>query len=431
MRIHKENTLAAQPIFENYEESERNNWSNFSKESLNQNSKSNYNGYIHSFEIINRYQTDLEEASDLSDLFMKFETVLRRIIPIRHSGIFFLDENKLKFNKVEENQSDEVFTQVNEFYKEGKISPIFSTNKFYFFPDISTYNIDGNKRSFLLYPVKENGKAAGIFAGLTTIGSKRFTDLDRKTLQTIIVQTVLKIHQLTYKANINNTVGELQTYQAKVNEDFHLAAIGELSLGVFDEIASPLQVILSQADLLESESDHTSELLRIKTQVNKIKSMLNRLIKFASVEKNVQKLESVNLNEIIENVFEIIKSTLANYNIECVLDLEDNTPPILSSQHFIYQILLNVVELIKHNKRKNGGIIIQSRFVKNNVHVNVITTTKLRVEVDSDSSKNKDIRYKIINFLMKKHEGSFDVESHHDTGAKVSLIFPLLRKIRS
>ena len=432
MRIHRDNTIAADPMFRNVDYGPGGEYfTGYDDEITEFNSiPRKTNNYIHAFEIIYRFQKDLEKISRVKELMEKFELVLRRILPIREVNLFFFDDTKTQVKPIADNDSGPLKNSINMLFAEGRITPLFNADDFQFFPDMTVFNKDGNKRNFLLFPIKEAGKSVGLFAGLTTLDHARFDEIDKKALRILLNQVISKLDQLTHKAQLSKTIGDLHAFQAKLNDDYHLSAVGELSLGVFDEIASPLQIILSQTDMLLGEDEQTPELMRIKTQVKRIKSTLNRLIKFTNIEKNTQKLESVFVNRIVRDFYAMTKSTFDNNNLECALDLDEDIPPILSNEHYIYQILTNVIELIKHNKKQTGGIIIQSKFVNNDIIVNITTTTKLSYVPNAEHGKSGNLRFRIIEYLMKKHEGSCEIDFYAAEGAKITLNFPLLRKVR-
>ena len=107
-------------------------------------------------------------------------------------------------------------------------------------------------------------------------------------------------------------------------------------------------------------------------------------------------------------------------------------PSILSHPNYIFQILTNAIGLIKNQKGKSGGMIIQTRMKNDQIILRVITTLNLKtfssaVKKDSD---NADLNVRIINNLMNKHEGEFIVQSLEKGGSVISLKFPLRRKLR-
>ena len=264
---------------------------------------------------------------------------------------------------------------------------------------------------------------------MTRINKQNFSEYDKHFINTILSLSLSKVDKLILKNKLNSTYEELQTYQAKLSNDFRLAAIGELTEGIVEDITNPLQVILSHVDLISEESI-LPEIQKVKAQVKKINNLVNRLTKFSSInQKNVQ-IQPCNLNNILNDYYELIKSTLDNVGMELVLDLEEKVPQILKQQNYIYQILTNIFGLIKKSNFDSGGILIQTRFKNDDLVLKIITTNTLEA-FDSDKMVDKkfDLNVKIVDNLMKKHEGKFIVEVFEQGGSIITCRFPLKRKV--
>jgi nitrogen-specific signal transduction histidine kinase len=239
------------------------------------------------------------------------------------------------------------------------------------------------------------------------------------------------LEKLKLTEKLNETYEELQTYQAKLSNDFRLSAIGEMTEGIVEDIVTPLQVISSNVDILNNDLDRQIELTQIKSQIKKINNVVGRLVKFANVNQKDIKIQPCNINSILNDYFFLVKSTLDNANLEYILDFENDLPSILSHPNYIYQLLTNIFSLIKNSKAKKGGVIIQTRFKDDNVIIRVISTNK--VDTSDKSGKNnvqQNLSVSIIKNLMKKHEGQFEIGSFDNSGAALVLLFPLKRKIR-
>ena len=214
-------------------------------------------------------------------------------------------------------------------------------------------------------------------------------------------------------------------YQGKLSNDFRLAAIGELTEGILEEISSPLQVIVSLVDLLEVEDTNAVEIGKIKTQVNKIDKVVKRLVRFTNLNHRNVTLMPININDAIREYYSLVESTLRSANIECVLDLSDNLPSILSHQTYIHQILTNLFGLVKKERHKTNGIIIQTRMKGDDIILRFITSVKI-----TEKLTDKNLNYRIVKNLVKKHEGESSLEDTLDSGSVIVLRFPLIRKIR-
>ncbi len=269
-----------------------------------------------------------------------------------------------------------------------------------------------------------------MFVILTSLRKEAITEVDKQMLSVLLNLGFAKIERLQLRKDLTTVYEELQTYQAKLVNDFRLSAIGELTQGIVEDIMSPLQVMISQIDMLEVPEETNDEVESIKNQIHKINRSVTRLIKFANVSQKNIKIHPCSINDIVGEYFSLLKSTLESSNIEFVLDLDSNLPSILSHENYFFQIVTNLFGIIKARISNGGGIIIQSRKKADVVLLKVITTASLKEISKGRIKSGLDINYKIINNLVKKHEGDFIIESFDESGSAIMLSFPLRRKIR-
>jgi K+-sensing histidine kinase KdpD len=105
--------------------------------------------------------------------------------------------------------------------------------------------------------------------------------------------------------------------------------------------------------------------------------------------------------------------------------LQEDLPSILSHPTYIHQILTNLFGLLKKQRGKTHGVIIQTRLKGEDIIFRFVTSEKL-----SENFSDKSLNYKIVQNLVKKHEGESSLEDTLDSGSVIVLRFPLIRKIR-
>ena len=361
----------------------------------------------------------------------KFTKYLKGIIPVKECCLLFYDELKKELIPVINDKNSKISAVMNSFYREGLFLETFLNKKTVSIPELESYNSEGPKLYYLVFPVYDEKKNYGILSILTSLDESSITELEKKNISIYLNILLGKIEKHNLIEKLNNTYEELQTYQAKLSNDFRLSAIGEMTEGIVEDIITPLQVINSSIDLLSTELQNNSEVNQIKSQVDKINTLVNRLVKFADVNLKDIKIQSCNLNEIIKDYFYLVKSTLENANLEYILDIDKDLPPILSHPNYIYQLLTNIFSLIKSYKTKKGGLIIQTRYKNSNVYLRIISTVGIeKLKNMNDKNASINVSKNIIKNLMKKHEGQLEFDSFENNGAALVLIFPLRRKIR-
>ncbi len=430
MILHKENTARAKLLYESISNvvSEETHYGN---SSLNNSEIQMLEKYSYFIQNLIAFENEIKQDADIKVLIGHFISYLKRIIPVKDATLMFYDDVENKLLPVNKHQSSSIVKAMNNFNKEGIFKTVFSKKTSLIVPDLESYNANGAKLHYLILPVNNTKSNYGILSVLTSLGKENITELEKKNINILLNILLGKLEKIKLTEKLNDTYDELQTYQAKLSNDFRLSAIGEMTEGIIEDIATPLQVIVSNVDILSEENNSSFELKQIKNQTKKINRVINRLVKFADVNQKNIKIKPCNINRIISEYFELVKSTLENANMEYILDFDNDLPSILSHPNYIYQLLTNIFSLLKSFKADKGGIILQTRFKDNNIYLRVISTVKINYSSKNDSENEQyGLAIKIIKNLMKKHEGAVEIDSFNNGGTAISLKFPLKRKIR-
>ncbi len=389
--------------------------------------------YSYMFQTMASFEHQIAQVEDFKTMNKFLFSSLKRVLPLKSVNIFVLDEQELNLTPMEDDCFEFITAFVNNSYKEGILDWIFETGKPTLLAPPDSHRSTGSKLNYLLLPLIEETDKKGVIAILTSLGSIAREDLDVQVAGLMAGMALSKIDSLHSKEKLKSALNELQTYQAKLANDFKLSAIGELTDGIVGDIVDPLQVILSFIDLsgIGNAEKATEDLIR--TQVQKIEKVISRLVKFANIDSDNIKIEPCYLNNIITDYINLVKSFLESINIECILDLEKDIPPVLSHPNYLYQLLTNVFSMIKAFSKNGGGILIQTKFVDENIIVKIVTTSYLENLLDNNDPnkvKTQDLNLNIINDLMKKHEGEFKSIADPQKGSTLMLRFPLKRRIR-
>jgi len=431
MILHKENTLKAEPLYKSICDLSLIDYEEPIQSEYNSNELKLLEKYSYFIQNLMTFEQEIKNDSNVKILMARLLRYLKGIIPVKGLALLFYDDYKKELLPIDEEEDSKIVQAMNHFNKEGIFRVIFSDKKTITVPDLESYNKEGPKLFYLIFPVYDDKKNYGILSLLTSIDQNSISELEKKSINVFLNLVLGKLEKLRLTEKLNDTYEELQTYQAKLSNDFRLSAIGEMTEGIVEDIVTPLQVISSNVDILKNETDKKTELTHIKSQIKKINNVVGRLVKFADVNQKDVKIQPCNINGIITDYFHLVKSTLENANLEYILDFENDLPPILSHPNYVYQLLTNIFSLIKSYKTKKGGLIIQTRFNDSNIILRVISTNKIDTSNKNDSnSVQQNLSVSIIKNLMKKHEGQMEFGSFENSGAALVLMFPLKRKIR-
>ena len=432
MILHKENTLRAEPFYKSLSDIKLHVEESNQKSDFSQNELKLLEKYSYFIQNLISFEEEIKKDTNTKILLSRFQQYLKAIIPVKDISLLFYDEFNKELLPIDEENDSKMSKAMNHFNNEGIFQAIFSENRSITIPDLENYNSEGPKLFYLIFPVYDDKKQYGILSILTSLPENRISELEKKSIGVFLNLVLGKLEKLRLTEKLNDTYNELQIYQAKLSNDFRLSAIGEMTEGIVEDIVDPLQVVWSNIDILGNNEDNKVEVKQIRSQIKKIKTVISRLVKFADLNQKDVKIQPCNINNIIQDYFHLVKSTLDNANLEYILDFEDNLPPVLSHPNYVYQLLTNVFTLIKSYKTKKGGVIIQTRFKQNNVILRIISTSKIDVSSKSNNDNvQQNLSISIIKNLMKKHEGQFEFGSFENSGAALILQFPLKRRIRT
>ncbi len=386
--------------------------------------------YAFMTELLLSFERELNSITDAKEAFALLKTNAKKIIPVKECAYFRYDEKTGSLFQSKVDKDTEISMAMQRYWKEGILQAVFDSKRSTLLPSLTNMNAAGSTLSYFVQPAFDGTSKVGLFVILTSANKNSLKRFDRDILNLIINSAIARLERLSLRERLNATYSEMLTYQAKLSNDFRLAAIGELTEGILEDIGTPLQVILSQVDLIGLEQTEDTGLFRIRSQVVKIQQTINRLVKFADVNQKQVSILPCNLNELLKEYYGLVKSSLDNLNMECALNLGKNIPPILTHPNYFFQILANVFGLLKSYMGEFGGIILQTRHEDEAVVLRITATADLTPVVKSKKFKSDNLNVRIITNFMKKHEGSFTVESVSKSDAVISLTFPIRRKLR-
>lgn len=374
-----------------------------------------------------KFSERINSYTNLQDIISDFKKEVKSLTFFNEAEIFLINEKTSNCFPLNTNCKENISSFVRRNLSAGVIDWIAETGEFKIIP-YGNYNSISFGLNCLILPVYSGNKFKGVLSTITS-----FTDIDKNSEEIKLLNILLNIvfsriqYELT-RNELNSVYSELQSVQSKLENDFKLAALGELTYRSIEEISSPIQVILSYADLLKKEYPEIDEEMTdlIKKKVYDIKSILERLVKFISSDDKAKKVVPCSVNEVVEEFRKLIEPALHAENCECVLDLEENIPSILSNKNYLNQIFINGFSLINPLTEQGGGIIIQSRYSKQRIIVKMLFTKS----VDLKKINEQEVGINILRSLMDKHEGEFSITSDESSGSTLVFSFPLIRKVR-
>jgi signal transduction histidine kinase len=190
----------------------------------------------------------------------------------------------------------------------------------------------------------------------------------------------------------------------------------------------------SLAENLQTET--LEEVVNTSRELELLSTNILNWIKYQNEERRIVK-ERINLYDLVEQVFVVLKSLANKNNIELIndipkdIDLVQFVDPL---RVIIYNLVVNAI-----NFTKQGNITVRCSIADGEVKVDVrdtgmgmsrtqVNNIKSDLVVVSATNVNKrsghGLGFLIIKDLLKMVNGKFDIESKINGGTTVSITFP-------
>ena len=157
---------------------------------------------------------------------------------------------------------------------------------------------------------------------------------------------------------IAKNVTELRRVTEGLMESQKMATVGQLAAGVAHEINTPLQVILTHAQLLADEfpegSEPLADLKLIETQAKICGRIVADLLLYSREGQTI--IDSIDINQIIEEVLAVLEHSLNIDRIYITSDFASHLPPISGDSEKLKQVYINMLNNAHDAVGSDGAI---------------------------------------------------------------------------
>ena len=212
------------------------------------------------------------------------------------------------------------------------------------------------------------------------------------------------------------------------------------------DIITPLKYLhLTSKYLLEHKVSLTEnlqketlvEVVNTSRELELLSTNILNWIKYQNEERRIVK-ESINLHDLVEQIFAILISLAHKNNIELANEIPEDTMVtqfVDPLRIIVYNLVVNAI-----NFTKKGSITVYCHTVHNQLQIEVndtgmgmskaqINNLKSDLVIVSSANVNKrsgnGLGYLIIKDLLKMINGTFDIESQVNKGTSVFITFPV------
>jgi two-component system NtrC family sensor kinase len=226
-------------------------------------------------------------------------------------------------------------------------------------------------------------------------------------------------------------VTELRRVTERLIESQKMATVGQLAAGVAHEINTPLQIILTHAQLLADEFPEGGEPLEdlklVETQAKICGKIVADLLLYSRESQSM--IDSLDINQIIEEVLAVMEHSLNMDRIYISRNFESHFPPISGDSEKLKQVYINmlnnaheaigadgVIGITTHHDREAGEIV--TCFIDSGTGIKPEMIDKIfdPFFTTKGVGEGTGLGLSVIIGIIKDHGGYIEVESPPSAG---------------
>jgi signal transduction histidine kinase len=269
----------------------------------------------------------------------------------------------------------------------------------------------------------------------------RLLHLEHEQQNTILEQ---KVSERT--AELTSALSELKQTQNQIVQQERLRAFGEMAGGVVHDFNNSLTSIIGYSDLLLNNADILADrsitlrhLKTMNTAGRDAAHVVSRLRDFYRSRESEDVFATVDLNEVIEQSVSLTQpkwktqALTSGRKIEMKLDLE-KLPPVSGNPAELREALTNLIFNAVDAMPAGGTVTLRSRTEDNAVLFEIsdtgtgmsedVRTRCLEPFFSTKGDKGTGLGLSMVFGIIKRHNGTLDIESAVDRGSTFRIRFP-------
>ncbi len=233
---------------------------------------------------------------------------------------------------------------------------------------------------------------------------------------------------------------EKQKLQTQLQHVERLAFVGELSAGIAHELNEPLGRILGFAQLIKKSGklneQQTEDIERIIKASLYTREIIKKLMIFS--RQMPQQINTVNLNDIVNNILYFIDVRFQGRNIKIIKQLHRQLPDMKADEVLLSQVLVNLITNAVHAMPAGGNITVKTGKKKDHVTLTVTDTgTGMTPEIKSRifepffttklPGQGTGLGLSVVQGIIESHNGKITVTSAPGKGSQFEVLLPIKR----
>jgi two-component system NtrC family sensor kinase len=244
----------------------------------------------------------------------------------------------------------------------------------------------------------------------------------------------------TLEKKVEERTKELSEAQAHLLQTEKLASLGKLAAGVAHEINNPLGGILIYSHLLledlEKNSPYYENLEKIVKETTRCKDIVKGLLEFARPKE--PEATSTNVNELLDKSLLLVESQSLFQNIQVKKQYAEDLPLIVADSSQLQQVFMNIILNAADAMSGNGRLTLRTHLDSSGKDL-VIEFTDTGPGIKEEDMKKifdpffttKEVGHgtglglSISYSIIRKHQGTIDVQSTFGEGATFTIKLPV------
>jgi signal transduction histidine kinase/ActR/RegA family two-component response regulator len=285
---------------------------------------------------------------------------------------------------------------------------------------------------------------------------------EKEALQVKVISTEEECQNLYNRVRLTEgtqkAYEELRRAQQAVVQQERLRALGQMASGMAHDINNALSPITTYSELLlntlpDLPPAQRQRLQRINQAGEDVAHIVSRMREFYRRDLDPDQLEKVNVNQVIEEVIDLTRprwrdvAQRQGVSIQVKMELVPNPPDLVCSASELREALTNVVFNAVDALPHGGTITFFTRSIsKSSLQEGSDTERELQIEVrDNGLGMDEKVRQHcmepffttkhmtggtglglaMVYGMVKRHDGSIEIESTPNRGTCVRLVFPI------
>ncbi|MEA3352890.1 MAG: hybrid sensor histidine kinase/response regulator [Campylobacterota bacterium] len=299
---------------------------------------------VQTLDILKMFFDDIVVAVDGADAIQKYEN--------NDVNFIITDINMPKINGLK------FIEHVREINKDIPAFILSAHSDTSFFLDSIDLGVDG----YIIKPIK----------------SEQFIDQIRKKVYKLYLQQQLKEYHENLEQKVKEQVEELRTKDKMLIQQTKLATMGEMMDVIAHQWKQPINIISMNSSFVKELMDEGMEVDKkmIDQCYDKVASQINHMVKtlddFREFFRPSQKVETVNLDQLIQSVLLLVHDDLIKNNMFVEVEIPENFTIDVNTgeiKHIFINLLNNARDAFLQNGIKPRNIKIKAYRKDENIYI--------------------------------------------------------------